>query len=191
MAAQPGIVQRTEQPCVAVRALVTMRTPGEVLPAPHPMARRWLRSRGVPPAGQPFYTYNVIDMDRQPEVEAGFPVAAPATGEDRVLTAFMPAGWCGALWRTGRPHGLVGATGTLLDWAAQQSLALGRHVHARWRALGMPPGGLSRRTRPGHERVGNRTRIQARRLARPQVSRSGDRVMPDARNRSRMPSRTL
>jgi hypothetical protein len=64
--------------------------------------------------------------------------------------------------------GLVGATRTLLDWAAQQSLA--------WDVTSTPDGeqlgcrlGLSRRTRPGHERAGNRARIQARRLVRHQV----------------------
>jgi hypothetical protein len=36
MAAQPGIVQRTEQPYAAIRALVTMQTLGEVLPGLHP-----------------------------------------------------------------------------------------------------------------------------------------------------------
>jgi hypothetical protein len=77
MAAQPGIVQRTEQPYAAIRALVTMQTLDEVLPGLHPEARRWLRSQGVQPAGQPFCKYNVIDMDRQLEDEAGFPVAAP------------------------------------------------------------------------------------------------------------------
>jgi hypothetical protein len=122
MAAQPGIVQRTEQPYVAIRAFVTMHTFGEVVPGLHPEVRRWLRTQGVPPAGQPFCKYNVIDMDRQLEVEAGFPVAAQVTGEGQVLAA----------------------------------------VHARWRAVGLPPGVLSRRARPGHERVENRARIQAR-----------------------------
>jgi RNA polymerase sigma-70 factor (ECF subfamily) len=120
MAAHPGIVQRTEQPYAAVRALVTMQTLGEVLPALHPKVRR---SQGVQPAGQPFCKYNVIDMDRQLEIEAGFPVAVPVTGEDPVLTASLPGGLYATLWHTGHPDGLVGATRTLLDWAAQQSLA--------------------------------------------------------------------
>jgi GyrI-like small molecule binding protein len=85
--------------------------------------RRWRRSQGVQPAGQPFCKYNVIDMDRQLEVEAGFPVAAPVTSEDRVLAAVLPAGRYAALWHTGHPDGLVGATQALLDWAAQQDLA--------------------------------------------------------------------
>jgi RNA polymerase sigma-70 factor (ECF subfamily) len=123
MAAQPGIVQHTEQPYVAIRALVTMQALGEVLPGLHPEVRGWLRSQGVQPAGQPFYKYNVIDMDRQLEVEAGFPVAAPVAGEGRVLAAVLPAGRYATLWHTGHPDGLVGATRTLRDWAAQQDLA--------------------------------------------------------------------
>ena len=42
MATQPGIVQHTEQPYVAIRALVTMQTLGEVLPGlpPGDLSRR-------------------------------------------------------------------------------------------------------------------------------------------------------
>ena len=68
--------------------------------------RRWLRSQGVQPAGQPFCKYNVIDMDRQLEVEAGFPVAAPVTGEGQVLAAVLPASTrpcCIPVTRTGWP----------------------------------------------------------------------------------------
>jgi effector-binding domain-containing protein len=129
MAAQPEIVQRTEQPYAAIRALVTMHMLGEVVPGLHPKVRRWLSSQGVQPAGQPFYRYNVIDMDRELEVEAGFPVAVPVTGEnqvtgeDQVLAAVLPAGRYATLWHTGHPDGLPGATSTLLDWAAAQGLA--------------------------------------------------------------------
>ena len=40
----------------------------------------WLGTRGLAPAGAPFLKYNVIDMVRQLEVEAGVPVAAPVAG---------------------------------------------------------------------------------------------------------------
>jgi effector-binding domain-containing protein len=122
MAPQPRIIQRTEQPYVAIRALVTMTTFGEVAPGLHPEVRSWLDSRGVQPAGQPFFKFNVIDMDRQLEVEAGLPVAAPVTGEDRVLAGVLPAGRYATLWHTGHPDGLVDATRTLLDWAEQEGL---------------------------------------------------------------------
>jgi RNA polymerase sigma-70 factor (ECF subfamily) len=123
MPVTPVIAERTEQPYVAIRALVTMQTLGQVVPGLHPEVRRWLRSQGLQPAGRPFFRYNVIDMDRQLEVEAGFPVAAPVSGEDQVLAAVLPAGRYATLWHTGHPDGLVGASETLLDWAAQQGLA--------------------------------------------------------------------
>lgn len=123
MDAQPGINQRTEQPYVAIKTMATMRTLGQVAPPLHPEVRGWLRSRGVEVAGQPFFKYNVIDMGQQLEVEAGFPVAAPVTGEDKVIAGVLPAGRYATLWHTGHPKGLVGATGTLLNWAAQQGLA--------------------------------------------------------------------
>ena len=123
MPVKPVIAERTEQPYVAIRALVTMQTLGQVVPGLHPEVRRWLSSQGLQPAGRPFFRYNVIDMDRQLEVEAGFPVAAPVSGEDQVLAAVLPAGRYATLWHTGHPDGLVGASETLLDWAAQQGLA--------------------------------------------------------------------
>ena len=123
MPVTPVIAERTEQPYVAIRALVTMQMLGQVVPGLHPEVRRWLRSQGLQPAGRPFFRYNVIDMDRQLEVEAGFPVAAPVSGEDQVLAAVLPAGRYATLWHTGHPDGLVGASETLLDWAAQQGLA--------------------------------------------------------------------
>jgi RNA polymerase sigma-70 factor (ECF subfamily) len=123
MAAEPGVVSRVAQPYVAIGAFVTMESFGEVMPGLHPEVRGWLRSRGVQPAGRPFFKYNVIDMDRQLEVEAGFPLGAPVTGEDRVFAAVLPAGRYATLWHTGHPKGLVGATQALLDWAARQGLA--------------------------------------------------------------------
>lgn len=123
MAAQPGIIKRTEQPYVAIRATVTMQTFAEVVPPLHPEVRGWLRSRGVEPAGRPFFRYNVIDMPGQLEVEAGFPVATAVTGEDKVLAGVLPAGRYANLWHTGPPDGLLDATRTLLDWAAEQGLA--------------------------------------------------------------------
>jgi effector-binding domain-containing protein len=110
MATQPEVVQRAEQPYVAIRTLVTMRTIGEVLPELHPEVRSWLRSQGVQPAGQPFFKFNVIDMDRQLEVEVGFPVAAAMTGDDRVLAAVLSAGRYATLRHTGHPDELIDAT---------------------------------------------------------------------------------
>lgn len=123
MAAQPGIVERTRQPYLAIRASVTMQTLGEVVPGLHPEVRRWLRSQGVEPAGQPFCRYNVIDTDRTLEVEAGFPVTELMTSGEQAVAAILPVGRYATLRHTGHPDGLADATRTLLDWAEQRGLA--------------------------------------------------------------------
>ena len=42
-----------------------------VLPAVHPEVEAWLKRAGVPIAGDPFFKFNLIDMDHELEVEVG------------------------------------------------------------------------------------------------------------------------
>ncbi len=91
MQIEPRIVARAGQPYVAVRRQVTMdtiATAADLIPG----LFGWLAARGIPPAGAPFLKYNVIDMARRLEVEAGVPVAAPVDGDDEVLAGTLPAG---------------------------------------------------------------------------------------------------
>jgi effector-binding domain-containing protein len=83
----------------------------------------WLGQRGSTPAGAPFWKYNLIDMERQLEVEVGVPVGGPMTGDDRVLAGVLPAGKYATLRHVGHPAGLLDATKALPDWAAQQGLS--------------------------------------------------------------------
>jgi effector-binding domain-containing protein len=122
MSSAPEIETRAEQPYVAVRAKVTM---GEIAA----FARRfgevfgWLDSHGLAPAGPPFFKYNVIDMARELEMEAGVPVATVTDGDDQVVAGVLPAGRYATLTHVGHPSELMAATKALLDWAAEQGLA--------------------------------------------------------------------
>ena len=121
MSAAPQIVTRTEQPYVAIRARVTMsELPG--------LADRlgevfgWLGAHQIAPAGAPFFRYDVIDMARELEVEAGVPVAVAVAGDGPVSPGVLTAGRYATLTHVG-PYGeLAAATSTLLDWAAGQGL---------------------------------------------------------------------
>ena len=121
MSSAPEIVARAEQPYVAVRAKVTM---GEIAA----FARRfgevfgWLDRHGLAPAGPPFFKYNVIDMARELEMEAGVPVASAADGDDQMVAGVLPAGRYATLTHVGHPSELMAATKALLDWAAEQGL---------------------------------------------------------------------
>jgi effector-binding domain-containing protein len=121
MSAAPEIITRTEQPYAAVRAQVTMAELGG-LGARLGEVFGWLGARGIAPAGAPFFRYNVIDMARVLEVEAGVPIAAPAEGDEHVLTGVLPAGRYATATHTGHPSELIGAVQELLDWASAQGL---------------------------------------------------------------------
>ena len=117
----PRIVDRAAQPYAAVRAVVTMRTVDTIAHRiPEVLGR--LTALGVVPAGPPFLKYNLIDMERELEIEAGAPVAAPAPAEGDLLPGLLPAGRYATYTHVGSPAGLIGATALLLDWAAAAGL---------------------------------------------------------------------
>jgi effector-binding domain-containing protein len=115
------IMTRGEQPYVAVRAKVSMDGLGQ-LGARFGEVAGWLGGRGLAPAGAPFFRYNVIDMMRELEVDAGFPVAAATEGDGEIVAGVLPAGRYATVTHTGHPSELLGVTGELLDWAAAQGL---------------------------------------------------------------------
>jgi effector-binding domain-containing protein len=123
MISGPHVTERDTQPYVAIQAFVTMQDLGTVLPGLHPDVFGWLGARGIAPAGAPFWKYNVVDMERQLDVEVGVPVADPVPGDDRVLAGVLPAGRYATLAYTGPPDGLSGATAALLEWAQAEGLA--------------------------------------------------------------------
>ena len=129
----PEIVTRGEQPYVAIRAHVTMAGLGG-LGARLGEVFGWLDARGLAPAGAPFFRYNVIDMERELEVDAGVPVGAAADGDGQVVAGLLPAGRYATVTHVGHPSELLGVTKALLDWAAEQGL--------RWDAS---PGDLGER----------------------------------------------
>jgi effector-binding domain-containing protein len=122
MLGEPAVVERPAQPYVAIKAFVTMQNLGAVLPKLHPEVRKWLRERGTGPQGAPFFKFNVIDMQRQLEVEVGWPVTTEMVGAGEVIGGVLPGGRYAIVLYTGHPDGLMDATRALLEWAAGQGL---------------------------------------------------------------------
>jgi effector-binding domain-containing protein len=117
----PEIVARAAQPYVGIRQLVTMQTIAQIADR-LPEVFGWLDARGIEPAGAPFFKYNVIDMERELDVEVGVPTGAAVPGEGEVFGAVLPAGRYATLTHVGHPDELVTATAVLLAWAAGQGL---------------------------------------------------------------------
>jgi RNA polymerase sigma-70 factor, ECF subfamily len=122
MSTAPEITERPEQPYVAVRAQVTMQAISAIADR-IPEVFGWLGARGVASAGAPFLKYNLIDMARQLEIEAGVPVAAPVDGDGAVFPRVLPAGRYVTLIQVGHSAGLYDATVRLRQWASEQGLA--------------------------------------------------------------------
>ncbi|HKT06003.1 MAG TPA: GyrI-like domain-containing protein [Rugosimonospora sp.] len=128
---EPAITDRPAQPYVAVRQLVTMRTIPEIADR-LPEVFGWLAGHGAVPAGAPFLKYNVIDMERELEIEAGVPVAAELAGERPVFGGVLPAGRYVTLTHHGHPAGLVPVVAGMLAWAGERGL--------RWDSRGTDAG---------------------------------------------------
>jgi effector-binding domain-containing protein len=122
MTAEPEITEFPARPYVAIAATVTMDTIGTVVPPLNGEVAGWLGARGIAPAGPPFWKYNVIDMARDLEVEAGWQVAQAVPGDGHVVAGVLPAGRYVTTRHVGHPQTLIAATAALLDWAAAKGL---------------------------------------------------------------------
>lgn len=132
----PAVVERTAQPYAAIKAVVTMQNIGEVLPPLHPELAAWLDRAGVSIVGEPFFKYNVIDMERAMEVEVGFPIARAIDGDDGVVTGVLPAGRYATAYHHGHPDDLVPAVAALLQWADNEGLVWDMHPTPKGDAWG-------------------------------------------------------
>jgi uncharacterized RDD family membrane protein YckC len=74
MATEPMVVDRAAEPYLAIPASVTMETIGPAIPQAYGKLTAWMSAHGVESAGAPFVRYNLIDMERELQIEVGVPV---------------------------------------------------------------------------------------------------------------------
>lgn len=121
----PEVIERPAQPYVGLTGHVTMSSIhriGELMP---PLFA-FLAARGITPVDPPFWKYNVLDMERELEIEAGVPIAEPVEGADGVSSGVLPAGRYVSVTHVGHPDELEAVTGDLLRWADEQGLRFDR-----------------------------------------------------------------
>jgi effector-binding domain-containing protein len=122
MLTMPKIVGRADQPYVAITSKVTMREIGPAAQTLLPEVFAWLRQRGIAPGGAPFFKYNVIDMERQLEIEFGVPTNAMIAGDARVRPGRLPAGRYASLAHRGHYDELYDANAVLIGWANERGI---------------------------------------------------------------------
>ncbi|NBE51800.1 GyrI-like domain-containing protein [Streptomyces boluensis] len=125
MTKQPSIEERSEQPFVGVRGLVTWNTFGQLADR-LPEIVGWLAERDIPLAGGPFFRYEVFrpdDLEAEFEVVAGVPVGERVRmPEGDLFAGTLPAGRYVTVSHVGHPDELAGVASTALKWAAAKGL---------------------------------------------------------------------
>lgn len=119
---RPTVVELPSRPYVGVARAVTMTSIAEIADR-LPSVFDWLGSRGIEPAGAPFFRYNLIDMERRLEMEVGVPLTDAVEGHGDVIAGTLPAGRYAVVQHVGHPDELLGVTSELLEWAEQQGMA--------------------------------------------------------------------
>src|SRR4051794_28127993 len=76
VAESPTVEIRTDQPYVAIPVKVRMEQLGAVVPPLTGQVFDWLGTRGISPAGPPFWRYILVDMDAELELETGVAIAS-------------------------------------------------------------------------------------------------------------------
>src|SRR5690349_20549136 len=103
---EPKVEDRNEQYTAGIRSVVAMEELSTVIPAYNREVAEWLGQQGMAPTGPPFIRYYVINMPGSLEVEIGWPVEAPFTGNGRILSGKIPAGRYASLIYTGVENGI-------------------------------------------------------------------------------------
>jgi effector-binding domain-containing protein len=122
MISEPELKNRPEQHYAAVRMQVLIPF-GDVLPSLYGEVNDWLAGKGMSPAGAPIIRYLTTDMSRKLDIEVGWPVSAPISGDSRIIPGLIPAGRYAVTTYTGPYDGLVDATAALLAWADKNNIA--------------------------------------------------------------------
>jgi effector-binding domain-containing protein len=122
---EPTVTERQAQDYVAIKRTVTMTSIADIADR-IPEVFAWLGQHDIEPAGAPFLKYNVIDMERELEIEAGVPVNTPVEGSGEIFAGVLPAGRYATVTHVGHPDDLIDVTGRLLNWAHEHDLEFDR-----------------------------------------------------------------
>ncbi len=126
MVTEPKLDDRAALPYVSIRIRAAMHELSTVIPQLHDEVMEWLQKQGLSPSGAPFVRYRVINMADKLDIEMGWPVATPMTGDGRIQADTLPAGRYASVLYTGDYSGLMEANRVLVDWAKENGIAWDR-----------------------------------------------------------------
>ncbi|GLQ56070.1 GyrI-like domain-containing protein [Devosia nitrariae] len=127
MLSEPTIIERDDQPYLAIRRIVKIPF-GMVASKTLADLQRRMKKRGIAGIDAPFFRYNIIDMPAALEIDFGWPTERQEESDDLLVSGVLPAGRYAALTHTGPYKDLIAANGALLDWIKAQGLTLDQHA---------------------------------------------------------------
>ncbi len=121
---EPKIDTRAEQHYAGIRTVIPMAELGSsgIIPQLIDETLDWLNEQKISTTGVPFMRYYIIDMENNLDIEIGWPVAEPVSGNGRINARSLPAGRYGSLIYTDAREGYEGNK-ILIGWARDQGLA--------------------------------------------------------------------
>jgi effector-binding domain-containing protein len=116
----PKFVELPTRNYVGVRLPVTIPFGTDVPPAFNELVEA-LNKAGVKADGMEFIRYNLIDMPRL-EIDIAITTDATIPLSGRLVRSVIPGGQYVSVTYTGPYDGLIGATGSLIDWAKENNV---------------------------------------------------------------------
>lgn len=123
---KPGtfeLIDRAAQPTAVIPIETTPDGIGPSLGQAFAEVQAALRRAGVAPVGPPFARYFEYSPARV-DLEAGFPVATPVSGDGRVMPGELPAGRIAQAWHAGGYDTVAETYSRLETWIREHGHAL-------------------------------------------------------------------
>jgi effector-binding domain-containing protein len=123
MNAKPSLENRKEQPYAAIRTAMSIPF-GPTLQPLWDEVKGWLKSQGINSPGPAIIRYFTTDMSRKLDIDVGFVVEKPVSGNGRIITDFLPSGRYAILLYTGSYQGdsIYKTNAALMDWAKEKGI---------------------------------------------------------------------
>ncbi|MGW4056890.1 AraC family transcriptional regulator [Amycolatopsis sp. NPDC004747] len=121
----PTVVERPAQHYVAERATLAVPDFPRIADRLPPLIGT-LATRGIAPAGAPFFRYRVLHPGLRFTVEAGVPIEGGHTPDEPAFLGELPAGRYVLDTYVGAPDGLAAATEAVLAWGDAEGLTWDR-----------------------------------------------------------------
>lgn len=118
----PQVVQRKAVPCISIKSTVKIEELGTSIPKAMPRLQALLKEHKIEKSGPVFIRYTFVDMPNRLDVEVGVITPQKVKGKGEIISGTIPAGKYISYDFYGQYSGLIGANGTVQEFAKSHSL---------------------------------------------------------------------